>query len=85
MAANSEPALASDEKRRVDRAILKNRGLAPRRDKGQRNPRVKQRSRYARAQKRLGSMRQVAQTPQSAYGGEATGIKSRLTKSVKLG
>jgi len=72
------------EKRGITYAIAKNKGLTPRRKKEQRNPRVKHREKYRKAKiRRKGQVRTV-RTEMQRYGGEATGIKSHLTKSVKL-
>jgi len=72
------------EKRGITYAIAKNKGLTPRRKKEQRNPRVKHREKYRKAKiRRKGQVRTV-RTEMQRYGGEATGIKSHVTKSVKL-
>ena len=67
-------------------AMLKNRGLAPTRSREQRNPRLKQRSRYERAVKRLSSARGGALRADTSrpYPGEATGIRTNLSKSVRF-
>lgn len=66
--------------------IEKNKGLAPRRKKDVRNPRVKKRNKYAEKQKKLKSMKSVYSGGEGrgGYSGELTGIKSGLVKSVKL-
>lgn len=81
-----EGAVGLDGKRAINYMIEKNKGLAPKRKKDVRNPRVKKRKKFAEKQKKLGSMRQVYKGGESreGYGGEATGIKTRLVKSVKL-
>ena len=73
-------------KRAITYAIEKNKGLAPRRKKDVRNPRVKKRKKFEEKQKKLGSVRAVYKGGEGkgGYGGELTGIKTGLVKSVKL-
>lgn len=75
-----------DGKRAITYAIEKNKGLAPRRKKDVRNPRVKKRKKYEEKKKKLGSVRAVYKGGEGrgGYGGELTGIKTGLVKSVKL-
>ncbi|PYH95933.1 Sas10/Utp3 family protein [Aspergillus ellipticus CBS 707.79] len=75
-----------DGKRAITYQIEKNKGLAPKRSKDSRNPRVKKRKKFEEKKKKLGSMRQVYKGGESrgGYGGELTGIKKNLVKSVKL-
>lgn len=75
-----------DGKRAITYAIEKNKGLMPKRKKDVRNPRVKKRKKYDEKMKKLGSMRQVYKGGEGrgGYGGELTGIKTNLVKSVKL-
>ena len=75
-----------DGKRAITYAIAKNKGLAPRRKKEVRNPRVKKRKKYLEKTKKLGSIRQVYKGGEGrgGYGGELTGIKTNLVRSVKL-
>ncbi|GJJ13336.1 hypothetical protein Clacol_007588 [Clathrus columnatus] len=72
--------------RSLTRAILKNRGLTPRRSKSVRNPRVKKRERYEKAKKKVKSQKAVYKGGLGGrpYGGEESGI-SKIVKSVKLG
>lgn len=76
----------ADGKRAISYAIEKNKGLAPRRKKDVRNPRVKKRKKYEEKKKKLGSIRQIYKGGEGrgGYGGEKTGISTRLVKSVKL-
>ena len=76
----------ADGKRAITYAIEKNKGLAPRRKKDVRNPRVKKRKKYEDKKKKLGSIRQIYKGGEGkgGYGGEKTGISTRLVKSVKL-
>ncbi|KAL1923775.1 uncharacterized protein VTP21DRAFT_8755 [Calcarisporiella thermophila] len=76
--------LPDGSKRQVDYAILKNKGLTPHRRKEQRNPRVKHRKQFEKASKKLTSFKRVYKAPTGAYGGEATGIKTKLSRSVRF-
>ncbi|KAL1980912.1 hypothetical protein VTN96DRAFT_3332 [Rasamsonia emersonii] len=78
--------IGPDGKRKITYQIEKNKGLAPKRKKEQRNPRVKKRKKFEQKQKRLGSIRQIYKGGEGpgGYGGELTGIKKNLVKSVKL-
>lgn len=78
--------ISADGKRAITYAIEKNKGLTPRRNKDVRNPRVKKRKKFEEKKKKLGSIRQVYKGGESrgGYGGELTGIKKNLVKSVKL-
>lgn len=86
----SEPLDAADApstgKRAIGYTIEKNKGLAPKRKKEVRNPRVKKRMKYEERKKKLGSTRATYKGGEGrgGYGGEMTGIKSNLVKSVKL-
>ncbi|KAL4917639.1 Sas10 C-terminal domain-containing protein [Aspergillus aurantiobrunneus] len=75
-----------DGKRAITYQIEKNKGLAPKRNKLNRNPRVKKRIRFEDKKKKLGSVRQVYKGGEGrgGYGGELTGIKKNVVKSVKL-
>ncbi|ORY03783.1 hypothetical protein K493DRAFT_65015 [Basidiobolus meristosporus CBS 931.73] len=73
------------DKRQINYAILKNKGLTPRRKKENRNPRVKHRNKFEKAKKRIKSIKAIASGPEGVYSGEKTGIKTKLAKSVKLG
>ncbi|PVU90934.1 hypothetical protein BB559_004368 [Furculomyces boomerangus] len=72
-------------KRPINYQILKNKGLTPKRQKVNRNPRVKKKVKYAAAKKKLASTKRIYKVPTKGYGGEATGIKKNLAKSTKLG
>ncbi|KAJ2078277.1 something about silencing protein 10 [Coemansia sp. RSA 988] len=74
----------ADVKRSVNYQILKNKGMMPRRTKEQRNPRVKRRKRYEKAQKKLNSSVAQVRSLDGNYGGEATGIKSGLARSTRF-
>jgi len=75
------------QKRGASKQILLNRGLAPRTKKINRNPRVKKRVKYAKAMTKMEtSVRKSYKPGQSgSYGGEATGIKTNVSKSVRFG
>ena len=81
-----EEQVGLDGKRKITYAIEKNKGLAPKRKKDVRNPRVKKRKKYDEKMKKLSSIRQVYKGGEGrgGYGGEATGIKTNLVKSTKL-
>lgn len=78
--------IGEDGKRKVNYQIEKNKGLAPKRRKDVRNPRVKKRKKYEEKQKKLKSMKAVYQGGEGkgGYQGETTGIKTGLIKSIKL-
>ncbi|MEW5298021.1 MAG: hypothetical protein WDW36_001185 [Sanguina aurantia] len=72
--------------RAIGNTIQKNRGLTPHRRKDLKNPRVKHRIKYASALVRRGGQVQAVRGAEGvSYGGEATGIKSKLSKSKRLG
>eukprot|EP00088_Acartia_fossae_P001251 TRINITY_DN1046_c0_g1_i4.p1 TRINITY_DN1046_c0_g1~~TRINITY_DN1046_c0_g1_i4.p1 ORF type:complete len:557 (-),score=214.36 TRINITY_DN1046_c0_g1_i4:143-1813(-) len=72
------------EKRGITYQIAKNKGLTPKRNKLQRNPRVKHRVKFEKAKKRRkGAVREVRQET-SRYGGEFSGINARVKKGVKI-
>ena len=85
----NDESIAPGEHRAIDRTIEKNRGLTQNRRKNLRNPRVKRRMRFERANKRLSSTRAVYKGGQSAlsggYQGEKSGISPHLVKSRSLG
>ncbi|KAI9802001.1 MAG: hypothetical protein M1825_003057 [Sarcosagium campestre] len=80
----AEEVVGADGKRAISYAIQKNKGLAPKRKKEVRNPRVKKRKRYEDKKKKLSSVRAVYKGSKGAYEGEKTGIKSGLVRSIKL-
>ncbi|KAH0847238.1 hypothetical protein FOPE_00351 [Fonsecaea pedrosoi] len=82
----AEEVVGPDGKRKITYAIEKNKGLAPKRKKEVRNPRVKKRKKFDEKMKKLASVRQVYKGGEGrgGYGGEATGIKANLVKSIKL-
>lgn len=66
--------------------MLKNKGLMPNRTKEEENPRVNRRKKWERAQKKISSFKPVYRDGKStgAYGGEATGIRTNLSRSVRF-
>jgi U3 small nucleolar RNA-associated protein 3 len=81
-----EEEVGADGKRAITYAIAKNKGLAPRRKKEVRNPRVKKKIRYEQKLKKLGSIKPIYKGGEGrgGYGGELTGIKTNVLKGVKL-
>ncbi|KAL7446400.1 hypothetical protein ACHAXH_008103 [Discostella pseudostelligera] len=74
-----------DGERAIGKTILKNRGLVAHKPKINRNPRVKKREQYRKALiRRKGAVREVRTDEGHVYGGEATGIKSGISRSRKL-
>lgn len=78
--------IGPDGKRAIGYTIQKNKGLAPKRKKEVRNPRVKKRKKYEEKKKKLSSIRKVyaGGEGKGGYGGEKSGIKKGLIRSVKL-
>ncbi|XP_067144480.1 something about silencing protein 10 isoform X2 [Centruroides vittatus] len=74
----------TEEKRSITYEIAKNKGLTPHRKKEVRNPRVRHRKKYERAKvKRKGQFREPMKELQR-YGGEISGIRAGVCKSIKL-
>ena len=78
--------LPANAPRPASYTMIKNKGLTPSRSKEQRNPRVKQRTRYEKAVKKLSSARggRLSADTSKPYAGESTGIRTNLTKSVRF-
>lgn len=71
-------------KRGITYQIAKNKGLTPHRKKEQRNPRVKHRNKFRKAKiRRKGQVREPRKETEK-YGGEISGIKIGVVKSIKL-
>ncbi|XP_044255365.1 something about silencing protein 10 [Tribolium madens] len=71
-------------KRAITYQIAKNKGLTPHRKKEQRNPRVKHRNKFRKAKiRRRGAVREP-RTEMTRYGGEFSGIKASVSKSIKI-
>ena len=73
-----------DGKRRITYQIARNKGLTPKRKKEQRNPRVKHRKKYQKATTKYRHVVRPVERELVRYGGEKGGIKSRLSRSVKI-
>ncbi|CAH2262852.1 something about silencing protein 10 [Pararge aegeria] len=72
------------DKRQITYQIAKNKGLTPHRKKEQRNPRVKHKLKYRKAKiRRKGAVREP-RTEITRYGGEPSGIKANVKKSIKI-
>ena len=76
----------SNGPRSLTRAILANKGMTARSSKSIRNPRVKKRMKYDKAQKKLSSQKAIYKggPVDGKYIGEQSGISTRTVKSVKL-
>jgi U3 small nucleolar RNA-associated protein 3 len=83
---HEQEVVGADGKRAITYQIQKNKGLHAKRSKDSRNPRVKKRKKYEEKKKKLGSTKQLYKGGEGrgGYGGELTGIKKNLVKSVKL-
>ncbi|TGJ82664.1 hypothetical protein E0Z10_g6098 [Xylaria hypoxylon] len=75
-----------DGRREITYAIKANKGLAPKRKKEVRNPRVKKKLAYESKMKKLRSQKAVYSggPGKGGYAGEKSGLKTNLVKSVKL-
>ncbi|KXZ45808.1 hypothetical protein GPECTOR_50g602 [Gonium pectorale] len=90
--AHRAPALAppapdpmAEGARGITDEIQRNRGLTPHRRRDQKNPRKKNRMKFEKAMVRVKGAVQPVRKPEAvAYGGEATGIKTKVSKSRKL-
>ena len=71
-------------RRPITYQISKNKGLTPKRKKEQRNPRVKHRNKYTKAMSKHRHTVRPVEREMSRYGGELGGIKSRLSRSVRI-
>ncbi|KAH8264750.1 hypothetical protein KR044_013172 [Drosophila immigrans] len=79
-----QPDVEELARRGITYQMAKNKGLTPHRKKELRNPRVKHRGKYRKALiRRKGAVRAV-RTEVQRYGGEVSGIKAAVTKSVKF-
>jgi U3 small nucleolar RNA-associated protein 3 len=72
------------QKRRITYEIEKNKGLTAKRKKEYRNPRVRNRNKYARALIKRTSHVPTARTEEERYGGEPTGIRAGIKRGIKL-
>lgn len=77
--------LSDNKDRRAIEAILKNKGIKRKRKKIERNVRVKNKMKYLKKVKtRQSTYGYVERTKQNKYGGESTGIRKDIVKSVKI-
>jgi U3 small nucleolar RNA-associated protein 3 len=74
---------SADGPRALTRAIEKNRGLTPHRNKNGRNPRVKKRVAYEKAKQKVGSQRAVYKGGQATVGGNYQGEKTGISTVAK--
>lgn len=74
----------NDGKRAINYQIAKNKGLAPKRKKEQRNPRVKHRKKFEKAKIKHKSQVHPVMPELQRYGGERTGIRANLSRSVRI-
>ncbi len=71
--------------RNINYVIMKSKGLTRKRKKIDRNSRVKHREKYRKALiKRKSRVQEFKEGPQTKYGGEASGLRTRLIKSTTL-
>lgn len=71
-------------KRKISYQMAKNKGLTPKRKSEQRNPRVRNRNKFATAIKKRNKVIRPVQKEISRYAGEATGINAFVSRSTKL-
>ncbi|CAG9808624.1 unnamed protein product [Chironomus riparius] len=71
-------------KREITRQIAKNKGLTASKRRELRNPRVKNKLKFVKAVKRRKGAVQPIRSKVELYGGEATGIKTHVKRSVKI-
>jgi U3 small nucleolar RNA-associated protein 3 len=72
------------EKRGITYAMEKNKGLTAKRKKEYRNPRVRNRNKYARALVKRTSNMPNARNEEQKYTGEPTGIRAGIKRGIKL-
>jgi len=74
-----------DDNRAITWFMKKKKGLMPSRKKEVRNPRVRNKNKFVKAQKkRKGQVREMRTEADKRYRGEEFGIKSTVIRSVKL-
>lgn len=72
------------KKRKISRMIEKNKGLTPYRRKDHANPRLRYKSKFAKAEKKRRSQVSDPVKEISRYSGEYHGIKANTVRSVKI-
>ncbi|XP_022805922.1 something about silencing protein 10-like [Stylophora pistillata] len=75
---------SEEGKRGITYEISQNKGLTAKKKKELRNPRVKHRRKFYKAQIKRKSQVLPVVNEQNRYGGEMTGIRSHLTRSIKI-
>ncbi|GJP48586.1 hypothetical protein CLOM_g7869 [Closterium sp. NIES-68] len=81
----AEPSVDEDGRRQITTQIERNRGLMAHRNKAVKNPRKKYKLKHANAVvRRKGQVRDVKRET-APYGGESTGIRSSISRSVRIG
>jgi len=73
-----------DGKRMITYEMSKNKGLVRQRRKELKNPRVKHKMKYKKAKVKHKSVVREVRNEQNRYGGEVTGIKATLSRSVRI-
>jgi U3 small nucleolar RNA-associated protein 3 len=72
------------DRRAINYQIEKNKGLTPKRNKRQRNPRVANRYKARKANIKHKSIVPKVRSQDKKYGGEATGIRTSIVRAVKI-
>lgn len=73
-----------NSKRQITRQIAKNKGLTATKRRELRNPRVKNKNKFRKAViRRKGAVREV-RSKVELYGGEVSGVKTHIKRSIKL-
>ena len=85
VAAMEEEMDGEDAKRDVGKKIMANRGLTPHRNKDHKNPRKRLRGKFEKAVVRRKGQVRAMREDGGGYGGEASGIKTTVTKSRRFG
>jgi U3 small nucleolar RNA-associated protein 3 len=85
LAEGADPA-SLDGPRSATRQIISNKGLTPKRNKLNRNPRLKKRVKFEQAKKKISSQKAVYKGGEAkeGYQGETTGISKSVVKSRRL-
>lgn len=81
---NDESDNEGPSKRKITRQIEKNKGLTAQKRKELRNPRVKNKMKFKKAVIRRKGAVQEVRSKSELYGGEVSGVKTHLKRSVKI-